>query len=206
MANPWCRAWTMPSRVTTEPSIVDTMDCSMDLHHGSNHGVVHSAPRMTPWAAPWSSPVLWHAPWHLPRAHGPRHGTAHGRIVVHGMGHGIVHGRPLVRPWTTRWRRVSMTSFMDDTMAPSMGDPMHDRIYVDHLSRPKREPRPWQPPQLRTPRRLDSQTTEIRKHTNNMPLMPVMQLPSLQPKPWPMGPSLIGSSAAVHSKFGCCSK
>ena len=39
-------------------------------------------------------------------------------------------------------------------------------------SRPKREPRPWRPPQLRMPRRLDSQTTESRKHTN-MPLMPV---------------------------------
>ena len=31
-----------------------------------------------------------------------------------------------------------------------------------------------------------------------------MQLPSLQPNPWPMGPSLIDSSAAVHSNIVCC--
>ena len=40
-------------------------------------------------------------------------------------------------------------------------------------SRPKREPRPRWRPQLRTPRRLDSQRTESRKFTSKMPLMPV---------------------------------
>ena len=56
------------------------------------------------------------------------------------------------------------------------------------------------------PRRLDSQTTESMKHTNNMPLMPVNAASIAQSNPWPMGPSLVGLSAAVNSKIVCSSK
>ena len=67
-----------------------------------------------------------------PRAHGLCHGPAHGRIVIHGIVLVIVHGRPWGRPWTTPWRRVSMASFMDDTMISSMGDATDVPINVDH--------------------------------------------------------------------------
>ena len=50
---------------------------------------------------------------------------------------------------------------------------MKQNLVTNNPSRPKREPRPWRSPQLRTPLRLDSQRTESRKYTNNMPLMPV---------------------------------
>ena len=33
-----------------------------------------------------------------------------------------------------------------------------------------------------------------------------MQLPAPQSNPWPMGPSFVGLSAAIHSKIVCCSK
>ena len=79
-------------------------------------------------------------------------------------------------------------------------------IKTNSPSRPKRKPRPWRPPQLRMPRRLDSQTTESMKHTNNMPLMPVNAASIAQSNPWPMGPSLVGLSAAVNSKIVCSSK
>ena len=69
--------------------------------------------------------------------------------------------------------------------------------------RPLQTPRPWRQPQLRTPHRLDSHT-EWKIHEQHA--ADASQLPSPQPNPWPMGPSLNDLSAAVHSRIVCCSK
>ena len=49
---------------------------------------------------------------------------------------------------------------------------LRKKLNTKSPSRPKEERRPWQPPQLPTPRRPGSQTTE-HKQTNSMPLVPV---------------------------------
>ena len=73
---------------------------------------------------------------------------------------------------------------------------MKQNLVTNNPSRPKREPRPWRSPQLRTPRRLDSQRTESRKYTNNMPLMPVNAASITAAKPVAHG--------AVPHRIECC--
>ena len=62
---------------------------------------------------------------------------------------------------------------------------------------PKREPRPRWPPQLRTPRRLDSQRRESIKFTNNMPLMPVNTASIAAAK-------TVAHGAVTHRIVCCC--
>ena len=85
--------------------------------------------------------------------------------------------------------------------------PKSKKLKTNRASRPNREPRPWRPPQLRMPRRLDGQTTESRKHTNHMPLMPVnaASITSVEPVAHGAVPRRI-DYCAVHSKIVCCSK
>ena len=74
--------------------------------------------------------------------------------------------------------------------------PKSKNLKTNSPSRPERGPRPWRPPQLRMPRRLDSQTTESRKHTSNMPLMPVNAGSITTVEPVVHG--------AVPHRIGCC--
>lgn len=66
------------------------------------------------------------------------------------------------------------------------------------------EPRSWPQPQLRTARRLDSQMTESRQCTNNMPLVPVnAAVFNAAAKAVSHGAVLIKLRAAVLSKNVC---
>ena len=70
------------------------------------------------------------------------------------------------------------------------------KLKTNSPRRPKRETRPWPPPQLRTPRRLDSKTTESRKNTNNIPLMPVNATSITTAES--------GAHGAVPQRIECC--
>ena len=63
-------------------------------------------------------------------------------------------------------------------------------------NRPKRLPRPWQL-QLRTPHRLDSQSTDSRNFVNNMRLMPVNTASIAAAKP-------VAHGAVCHRIECCC--
>ena len=70
----------------------------------------------------------------------------------------------------------------------------------------QRERRSWRQPQLRTPRRLDSQKTESRQCANNMRLVPGNAVFNAVAKTVAHGPVQVELRAAVHSKIICCSK
>ena len=64
----------------------------------------------------------------------------------------------------------------------------------------------WRYPQLRTPRTLDSQKTESRQYTNNMPLAPAIAASVAAAETLAHGAIPIELSAALLNRFACCSK
>ena len=68
-----------------------------------------------------------------------------------------------------------------------------------------REARPWRQPQLPTPLKLDDQRTEQRSRKQHAADTSQAAI-SLQPIPWPMGPSPTKLGAAVQPKIVCCGK
>ena len=106
-------------------------------------------------------------------------------------------------PISARWFFISIFFFDFSFYLDTPNQNQKQNVKDEHPTQTPARTRPWRPPQLRTLRRPDSRTTESRKHTKNMPLVPVNATSITAVEPVAHGAVHHRMSTAVYKKNPC---